>query len=131
MDISHFERVVSIIKKNPWIQFITCCNALPGLVYDFGDSEPPTAITPNGGIGGVSGPIIKPFALRNVATFHKLFEREGMNVQIIGCGGVVTARDVVEYFISGAVAVQVGFGVNKHGPDVFKHLQTEMDNLTE
>jgi dihydroorotate dehydrogenase (NAD+) catalytic subunit len=53
--------------------------------------------------GGLSGPAIKPIALRMVyETAH------AATIPIIGMGGVVRAEDAVEYLLAGATAVQVG-----------------------
>jgi dihydroorotate dehydrogenase (NAD+) catalytic subunit len=55
------------------------------------------------GRGGLSGPALKPVALRIV---HDVAKRVGLPV--IGIGGVETVDDVVEYLAAGASAVQVG-----------------------
>ncbi len=54
-------------------------------------------------MGGYSGPAIKPIALRMVYQCAK-----AVDIPIIGCGGIATAEDAVEYMLSGATAVQVG-----------------------
>jgi dihydroorotate dehydrogenase (NAD+) catalytic subunit len=56
--------------------------------------------------GGLSGPAIKPLALRCVWDLAEAFE-----VPIIGCGGVADWRDAVEFFLAGASAVQIGTAV--------------------
>jgi len=56
--------------------------------------------------GGLSGPAIKPLALRCVWDLAEAFE-----VPIIGCGGVTDWRDAVEFFLAGASAVQIGTAV--------------------
>jgi dihydroorotate dehydrogenase (NAD+) catalytic subunit len=53
--------------------------------------------------GGLSGPALKPVALRIVWELV-----EAVNLPIVGIGGVTTARDVVEFLMAGATAVQVG-----------------------
>ncbi len=55
-------------------------------------------------IGGLSGKAIKPIALRCV---YELY-RNKIGIPIIGCGGVSTWSDAVEYMLAGASAVQVG-----------------------
>ena len=53
--------------------------------------------------GGLSGPAIKPVALRAV------YDVSGMvNIPVIGSGGVVSGTDVAEFMLAGATAVQVG-----------------------
>jgi dihydroorotate dehydrogenase (NAD+) catalytic subunit len=53
--------------------------------------------------GGLSGPAIKPVALRTVYEV-----RAAVGVPIVGCGGVTTGPDVAEFMLAGATAVQVG-----------------------
>jgi dihydroorotate dehydrogenase (NAD+) catalytic subunit len=55
------------------------------------------------GVGGVSGPAIKPQALYLV---HRVCS--AMNVPVIGMGGILTARDALEFMLVGAGAIQVG-----------------------
>jgi dihydroorotate dehydrogenase (NAD+) catalytic subunit len=77
---------------------LTLINTIPGLVVD-----------PRGRrvylSGGVSGPAIKPVALRSVYEVSR-----AVGVPVIGCGGVVSGTDVAEYMLAGATAVQVGSG---------------------
>ncbi|MGF1471886.1 MAG: dihydroorotate dehydrogenase [Rubrobacteraceae bacterium] len=55
--------------------------------------------------GGLSGPAIKPVALRAV------YEVSGtVAIPVIGCGGVTTGTDVAEFMLAGATAVQIGTG---------------------
>ena len=55
------------------------------------------------GVGGLSGPAIRPIAVRMV---HEC--RQTVKVPIIGMGGIADARDALEFMIAGATAVQVG-----------------------
>ena len=61
--------------------------------------------------GGLSGPAIKPIAL---ACVHKL--SKVLSISIIGCGGISTAEDVMEFILAGADLVQMGTINYKH-PD--------------
>lgn len=54
-------------------------------------------------MGGYSGPAIKPIVVRMVYQCAKV-----ARIPIIGCGGIATAEDAVEYMLAGATAVQVG-----------------------
>jgi dihydroorotate dehydrogenase (NAD+) catalytic subunit len=54
-------------------------------------------------MGGLSGPAIKPIAVRLV---HQCYR--AVRIPIIGCGGIQTAEDAVEFMLAGASAVQVG-----------------------
>ena len=66
--------------------------------------------------GGLSGPAIKPVALRCVFDIAEQFE-----VPIIGCGGITTWRDAVEFFLAGASSVQIGTAV-AYDIEVFRHV---------
>jgi dihydroorotate dehydrogenase (NAD+) catalytic subunit len=54
-------------------------------------------------MGGLSGPCIKPIIVRMVYQVAKT-----VNIPVIGCGGICTDEDAIEYMIAGASAVQVG-----------------------
>ena len=83
------------------VDAIAAVNTYKGMVLDRQSLRPYLGnIT-----GGVSGPAIKPLALRAV---YELFE--GVNVPIIGMGGVVTVQDVLEFIACGARVVAVGSG---------------------
>lgn len=78
---------------------ISLINTLTGLAIDAETARPMLANT----TGGLSGPAIKPVALRmvwQVATVVK--------IPVIGIGGIMTAQDALEFIIAGATAVQVG-----------------------
>jgi dihydroorotate dehydrogenase (NAD+) catalytic subunit len=78
---------------------VTASNTFPGLVIDPESKEPLfKRIT-----GGVSGPAIKPLALYNVYRI-----KNAVDIPIIGSGGISDYKDVLEYFIAGVSAVQLG-----------------------
>jgi dihydroorotate dehydrogenase (NAD+) catalytic subunit len=78
---------------------VTASNTFPGLVIDLEKKEPLfQRIT-----GGLSGPAIKPLALYNV---YKI--KNAVDIPIIGSGGIADYRDVLEYLIAGASAIQLG-----------------------
>lgn len=54
-------------------------------------------------MGGLSGPAMKPIALRMVYQCAR-----AVDIPVIGCGGIATGADAVEYMLAGAAAVQVG-----------------------
>jgi dihydroorotate dehydrogenase (NAD+) catalytic subunit len=56
------------------------------------------------GVGGYSGPPLKPLAMRCVWQVHQVMPE----LPIVACGGVATAADVVEYLLAGAAAVAIG-----------------------
>ncbi|MCK5195466.1 MAG: dihydroorotate dehydrogenase, partial [Desulfobulbaceae bacterium] len=109
---------------------ISLINTLTGMVIDIETRRPKLAnIT-----GGLSGPAIKPVALRMVWQVA-----ETVKVPVIGIGGIMTAKDALEFLIAGAVAVQVGTAnfVNPHatidiidGIEAFL-IERQIDNLTD
>ena len=62
--------------------------------------------------GGVSGPIVKPIAVRMVYQVA-----QAVNIPIIGMGGISCAEDAIEFILAGASAVSVGTA-NFHNPAV-------------
>ena len=80
---------------------ITASNTFRALAIDVGRGRPVFA----GRIGGLSGPAIKPIALRVV---YELAQK--LKIPVIGCGGITSWKDVVEFIMAGAHAVQVGTG---------------------
>ncbi len=54
-------------------------------------------------MGGLSGPAIRPLVVRMVFQCAR-----AVRIPVIGCGGIMTAQDAVEYLLAGATAVQVG-----------------------
>ncbi|TVQ29740.1 MAG: dihydroorotate dehydrogenase [Geminicoccaceae bacterium] len=61
------------------------------------------------GMGGLSGPAIKPIVLR--MTYQCV---RAVRIPVIGCGGIATAADALEFLIAGARAVQVGTATFRH-----------------
>jgi dihydroorotate dehydrogenase (NAD+) catalytic subunit len=78
---------------------VTVCNSFPGLAVD---AESRRTRLGNG-TGGLSGPAIKPLALRMVWQ-----AAQAVSIPVVGCGGIGTAADVVEFLVAGASAVQIG-----------------------
>lgn len=74
-------------------------NTLVGMRLDLKTGKPILA----NGTGGLSGPAIKPIAIRMVYQVYK-----AVSIPIIGVGGISCAEDVVEFLYAGASAVQVG-----------------------
>jgi dihydroorotate dehydrogenase (NAD+) catalytic subunit len=66
--------------------------------------------------GGLSGPAIKPIALRCV---YDIFEAQ-LNAPIIGCGGITTWQDAVEFLLAGASTIQIGTAIALQEPSVFQ-----------
>ena len=78
---------------------VSLVNTFMGMAIDVETRKPViSTIT-----GGVSGPAIKPIALRMVWQVAK-----AVKVPVIGIGGISTAEDVVEFLLAGATAVEIG-----------------------
>lgn len=78
---------------------ISAINTCLGLAIDWRRRRPRLG----NGFGGLSGPAIKPIALRCV---RQIFQ--AVRIPIVGIGGVETIDDAMEFFLAGASAVQVG-----------------------
>ncbi len=78
---------------------ISCINTLTGMAVDPRTRRPRLANV----VGGLSGPAIKPVALRCVWQVSR-----AVNIPVIGMGGIASATDVLEFLLVGAHAVQVG-----------------------
>jgi dihydroorotate dehydrogenase (NAD+) catalytic subunit len=96
---------------------ITAINTMPGMVIDV-DAALPVLHNRS---GGLSGPTLKPIAVRCVAEIAQF-----VDVPIIGTGGVLTGRDAVEMMMAGATAVGVGSALWYRGPDAFKLIKEEL-----
>jgi dihydroorotate dehydrogenase (NAD+) catalytic subunit len=78
---------------------LTLINTFPALAIDVEARRPALGW----GSGGLSGPALKPIALKMVYEVSS-----AVDAPVIGCGGVSTAEDAIEYLMAGASAVQVG-----------------------
>jgi dihydroorotate dehydrogenase (NAD+) catalytic subunit len=76
-------------------------------------------------VGGLSGPAIRPIAVRMVYECH-----QAVSIPIIGMGGITTANDVLEFMIAGASAVQVGTA-NFVDPYIWKKLMAGLNDYLE
>jgi dihydroorotate dehydrogenase (NAD+) catalytic subunit len=78
---------------------ISLINTITGMAIDVDKRIPRIATV----MGGLSGPAIRPVALRMVYEVAKV-----ATVPVIGIGGIMTGRDALEFIIAGATAIQVG-----------------------
>ncbi|PLS06491.1 dihydroorotate dehydrogenase [Neobacillus cucumis] len=100
---------------------LTMINTLIGMRLDLKTGKPILANR----TGGLSGPAIKPVAIRMI---HEV--SQAVEIPIIGMGGVETAGDVIEYFYAGASAVAVGTA-NFVDPFVCPTIIEELPELLE
>jgi dihydroorotate dehydrogenase (NAD+) catalytic subunit len=92
---------------------ITAVNTLLGIAIDVNFRRPVLSNT----TGGLSGPAMKPVALRCVWEVSQVVE-----IPVIGCGGVTTWEDALEYLMAGASAVEIGTAVMTHGVEVYSEI---------
>ena len=78
---------------------LSCINTLLGLAIDVETRRPKLAF----GTGGLSGPAIRPIAVRMTWQASR-----AVRIPVIGIGGISSASDVLEFLIAGARAVQIG-----------------------
>ena len=78
---------------------ISLINTLTGMAIDIHTWKPKLG----NGVGGLSGPAVKPVAVRMVYQAAK-----AVKVPIIGMGGIMTSEDAAEFLLAGATAVAVG-----------------------
>lgn len=99
---------------------LSMINTLMGMAIDVEHRRPVLANI----FGGLSGPAIKPVALRMIYQVHR-----EMDIPILGGGGIMNARDALEFILAGASAVSIGTGnfVNPQAAfDVLKGIQDYM-----
>ena len=97
---------------------ITAINTATGMVIDINARKPILANK----IGGVSGPALKPIAVRCVYEVY-----ETVKIPIIGTGGVTYGKDALEMIMAGATAVGIGTGIYYRGIGIFKKVCNEME----
>ncbi|MDO5033270.1 MAG: dihydroorotate dehydrogenase [Eubacteriales bacterium] len=102
---------------------VSLVNTFLGLAVDLQSRRPAL----KNDTGGLSGPCIKPLALRMVAQVY-----QAVDIPIIGLGGIRQGRDVLEFLLAGARAVQIG-SANFADPNlpqrILKELQEECEKL--
>ena len=78
------------------------------------------------GLGGLSGPAVKPVGL---ACVWQIFEK--VSIPVIGVGGIANAQDALEYVMAGARALEVGTQVTFDGVEVFGRLAQDLSRLLD
>lgn len=95
--------IVAIAKaaKQGGADALTLINCLLGMAIDIKTKKPILGNV----VGGLSGPAIKPVALRMVYQVH-----QAVDLPIIGLGGIICPEDAIEFLLAGATGVSVGTG---------------------
>ncbi len=78
---------------------VSLINTLMGMAIDIEHRCPKLSI----GTGGLSGPAVKPVAVRMVHDVAK-----AVQIPVIGLGGIMTAEDAIEFMMAGATAIEIG-----------------------
>lgn len=100
---------------------ISMINTLIGMRFNLKTKKPLLANQ----IGGLSGPAIKPVALRMIYEVYKQ-----VKIPIIGMGGITTAEDVAEFFLAGASAVAIGTA-NFVDPYVMPNIINDLERVLD
>ena len=78
---------------------VSLINTLMGMAIDIEKRKPLLSIN----TGGLSGPAVKPVALRMVWQVAK-----AVKIPVIGLGGICSAKDAIEFLMAGATAIEIG-----------------------
>lgn len=97
---------------------ITAINTMPGMIINAEAGRPVLSNR----VGGISGPALKPIALRCVYEIART-----VGVPIIGTGGVTTGRDAAEMLMAGATAIGVGSAVWYRGVKALGEIGAELE----
>jgi len=97
---------------------INAINTVQGMVININAKKPVLYYKK----GGMSGPAIKPIAVKCVYDIY-----ENVKIPIIGTGGITNGRDAIEMIQAGASAVGIGSAVYYHGINVFKKIVREIE----
>jgi dihydroorotate dehydrogenase (NAD+) catalytic subunit len=101
---------IAVAAEKGGADAITAVNTLKAMAIDADFRQPILSNV----TGGLSGPAIKSVALRCVWEIAEV-----VKVPIIGCGGVSSWRDAIEYMLAGASAIEIGTAVMIHGLEVY------------
>ena len=112
----------SIVAEESGADALTIANTFKAMAIDIDTGRPILANK----IGGLSGPAIKPIAIRCV---YEIYEK--VKIPIIGCGGAVNWQDIVEFFLAGASAIQIGTAIAYEGFNVFKNIENGIRNYMD
>ena len=96
---------------------LSLINTITGMAIDLKSRRPALANV----TGGLSGPAVKPVALRMVWQVSR-----AVKLPVIGIGGITTATDALEFLVAGATAVQVGTA-NFMAPDASQRIAEDME----
>lgn len=119
-NVTDITEIAKVVEGNG-ADSISLINTILGMAIDAENRRPLlSTIT-----GGLSGPAIKPIALRMVWQVAK-----SVKVPVVGMGGIMNSTDAIEFFLAGASAIQVGTA-NFINPLVAQQIIEGIDNYLE
>lgn len=96
---------VALAAQEGGADAVVLINTLLGMKIDIRTRRPVL----HNNTGGYSGPAVKPVAIRMVSECSSV-----LDIPIVGCGGIMSAEDVIEFMIAGSSAVEIGTGSLVH-----------------
>lgn len=119
VDIAMFARAVEAVG----VDGIVAINTLgPCLHIDIEDGRP--LLGGEDGFGWLSGPAIKPLAVRCVADIAR-----AVDIPVIGVGGIMSGADAIEHIMAGASAVEICTGAILEGPAIYGRVVREIEGF--
>jgi len=112
---------IAAAAENAGADAVSLVNTYMGLAVDVEKMEPALG----NAVGGLSGPAIKPMALKAV---HDAYRR--VRIPVVGIGGIMTGSDVAEFMLCGAAAVQVGTA-NLADPSCYRRILSQFTGYLE
>ena len=114
---------IAVVAEEAGADGLTLINSLgPGMKIDIVTGNPILANK----FGGMSGPAIKPIAVRCVYDAY-----EATDIPIVGVGGIRNYADVIEFLYAGASAVQIGTSIMYEGPEIFGRISSDLEEFIE
>ena len=102
---------------------LTMINSLgPGMRIDIETGNPIL----NNKFGGLSGPAVKPIAIRCIYEVY-----DSVDIPIIGVGGIRNYEDVIEFLYAGASCIQIGTSIMYEGMDIFGKILTRLERFMD
>ena len=123
-NVENIGKIASACAKEGADGFTAINTVGPGMAIDLRSRMPILANK----VGGLSGPGIKPIAIKCIADIYSATEGK---LPIIGTGGVYTGEDALELMLAGASLIGIGTAVSDRGGDVFQKVADEMNEWCE
>jgi dihydroorotate dehydrogenase (NAD+) catalytic subunit len=102
---------------------LTMINSLgPGMRIDIETGNPIL----NNKFGGLSGPAVKPIAIRCIFEVY-----DSIDIPLIGVGGIRNYEDVIEFLYAGASCIQIGTSIMYDGMDIFGKILTGLERFMD